>query len=103
MSLKLKGYPNYSYTLLTCLPAEEDYYIFKETYIVILRKILLRKSESFFMAQTTALTHLYLIMRKPPLSLTHDISTPSPLCHQGLRHTLHVGHMTTLRIFLLDL
>jgi len=59
------------------------------------------------MVQTTALTHLYLIMRKPPLtpppSLTHDISTPSPLYHQGLLHALHVGHMTTLSIFLLDL
>jgi len=36
MSLKLKGVPNYSYTFLTCLLAEEDYYIFQETNINVI-------------------------------------------------------------------
>jgi len=36
MSLKLKGVPNYSYIFLTCLAAEEDYYIFQETSIDVI-------------------------------------------------------------------
>lgn len=65
--------------------------------------VLFRKRESLFMVQPTATTHLYQIIRKPPLSLTHAISTYPPLCYQELRHTLHVSHITTLTIFLLDL